>query len=44
MSELVSNIFDAIHDVFRHLGNADFMTLAVVAGVVIGAGVLMFRR
>ncbi len=44
MSELISRILDSIHDTFRHLGAADFTTLAVVAGVVIVVGILIFRR
>lgn len=44
MSELFSNILDAARDAFRHLGNADFSTLAIVAAAVIVAGILLLRR
>lgn len=44
MSDLLSNILDAINNTFRHLSNADFGTLAVVAIVVIVAGILLLRR
>jgi len=44
MSELISNILDAISNTFRHLSNADFGSLAVVAIVVVVAGILLLRR
>jgi hypothetical protein len=44
MSELFRNILDAVNDTFRHLSNADFGTLAVVAIAVVVAGILLLRR
>lgn len=44
MSELFSNILDAINNTFRHLSNADFGTLAVIAIAVVVVGILLLRR
>ena len=44
MSELFSNILDYVGSTFQHLANADFSTLAILAGAVIVVGVLIFRR
>ena len=44
MSELFRNILDAISTTFRHLSNADFGMLAVVAIAVVVVGILLLRR
>ena len=44
MSSLFSSILDAIDHTFRHLRNADFGTLAIVAIAIIVFGILILRR
>jgi hypothetical protein len=43
-SQLFSDILDGIRDSARHLGQGDFTVLAIVAGAIVVAGVLIFRR
>ena len=43
MSEMVSNVLDSVSDTFRHLTNADFSILVVLAIAVVVIGVLLFR-
>jgi hypothetical protein len=42
--ELFSNIIDAVRDAFRHLGNANTMTLAAAAAVVVVLAYFLLRR
>ncbi|HTM48641.1 MAG TPA: hypothetical protein VL285_08175 [Bryobacteraceae bacterium] len=42
--ELFSNILEATRDTFRHLANASFETLAMMAGVLALLGYLLFKR
>jgi hypothetical protein len=44
MSELFRNILDAVSNTFRHLSNADFGSLAVVAIAVVVLGIWLLRR
>jgi hypothetical protein len=44
MSGLFRNILDAVNDTFRHLRNADFGALVVVAIAVVVLGILLLRR
>jgi hypothetical protein len=44
MSELFRNILDYVSNSFRHLSNAEFGTLAVVAIAVVVLGILLLRR
>ena len=44
MPELFRNILDAVNDTFRHLSNADFGALAVVAIAVVVAGIWLLRK
>jgi hypothetical protein len=44
MSELFRNILDYVNIAFRHLSNADFETLAVVAIAVVVLGIVLLRR
>jgi hypothetical protein len=43
MSEMLSNVLDSVSDAFRHLTNADFSILVVLAIAVVVIGVLLFR-
>jgi hypothetical protein len=44
MSELFSNIVEAVRDSFRHLGNANFETLLLIAGAIGLVVFLLFRK
>ena len=44
MPELLRNILDYVNIAFRHVSNADFSTLAVVAIAVIVLGIVLLRR
>jgi hypothetical protein len=44
MHELFSNIIEAARDAFRHLGNADTMTLALVAGGIALLAYFLLRK
>ena len=44
VNELFSNIIDAIRDTFRHLGNANTLTLAAATAVIVVLAYFLFRR
>ena len=44
MAELFRNILDYVNTAFRHVSNADFGTLAVVAIAVVVWGIVLLRR
>lgn len=44
MSEFFRNILDSVSYTLRHLSNADFRALALIAIVVVVVGILLLRR